>query len=271
MSPPTDPDDGADAVDALPENVETRVARRYAHFHRVLGDLLLDLGEHARTFWLTGDRHRVTDEPVANRYAKAVYVLRDLAPFEAALAELTEVQAEAMQLIGNAEPTQSLLIPKVCRNVTEARILENTGFASRARERSHVLARLGRQRDAARAALETFASYPARLDKQREIQGELAELERGLAVLQASEARKLREHYRYPRWMCHVYYEDPDAFDQLYVGDVGVILQGRHADVRRHDPKRRKHRRTEGVEPLVAIGPYVFYDEGDWRAARERS
>lgn len=263
--------DGGNVRDEQAEGFDTRIARRYAHFHRVLGDLLLDLGKSATTHWLTHDRHRVTDEPTENRYAKAVYVLRDLSTVGPRLAELRDVQADAMRLIGNAEPTQSLLLPKVCERVTEARILENIGFASRARKRADVLARLARQRDVAESALETFSSYPSRLEKQVELQAELAELERGLRALRASDALTLREHYRYPRWMCHVYYEDPDAFDQLYVGDVGVILQGRNADVRRHDPKRRKHRRTEGVEPLVAVGPYVFYDEGEWRAARERA
>ena len=249
----------------------TRIARRYAHFHRVLGALLARLGEEVDTFWLGGDGHRITDEPVDNAYAKAVYVVRELTPYQDDLAELAEVQAEAMALIGNAEPTHALLTPKICQAVREARILTNTGFASRARERSAVVARLSGQRDAALAARETFASFGGREGKLQAIERELAVLERALRALRASDAATLREHYRYTRHMCHVHYEDPDAFDQLYVGDVGIILQGRSPHVRRHRPKRRRHRRTPDVEPIATVGPYVFYEERAWREARDRA
>lgn len=252
------------------ESLETRIARRYAHFHRVLGELLVALAERERTLWLTDARHRITSEPEDNRYAKAVYVLADLTQHEEALERLADVQREAMALIGNATPTQSLLIPKVCRHVREARILTNTGFASRVRERADVLARLETRRADAAAALETFAGFPDRVEKRREIEAEIGELEAGLRALRASAGEQLREHYRYPRHMCHVYYEDPAAFDQLYVGDVGIVLQGATAEVRRHDPKRRKHRRTPGVEPVASIGPYVYYDEAAWQEARRR-
>ena len=253
------------------ESRETQIARRYAHFHRVLGGLLVSLGEEAETFWLGGQEHLVTDEPIDNAYAKAIYVVRDLGPYEGALAELAEVQAEAMALIGNDEPTHALLTPKVCRAVREARILTNTGFASRVRERSAVVARFAGQRDVALAAREAFASFAGRQDKLQAIERELAELEGALLALRASEVATLREHYRYTRYMCHVHYEDPGAFDQLYVGDVGIVLQGREPDVGRHRPPRRRHRRTPGVEPVATIGPYVYYEERAWREARERA
>lgn len=254
------------------ESLETRIERRYAHFHRVLGDLLLRLGREADTFWLVDARHRVTDASQPNEYARAVYVIEDLAPYETVLSELERVQAEALRLIGNGRPTQALLMPKVCRNVREARILENTGFASRARKRSDVLDRLLRQRAAAEVARERLFGFRDRADTVAAIERELRELEAGIASLQSKVGDTLREHYRYVRHMCHVYYRAPaGAFDQLYVGDVGVILQGESPEVHRHDPRRRKHRRTPGIEPLASIGPYVYYDEAAWREARARA
>lgn len=250
---------------------DVRIARHYAHFHRVLGELLLALSEREQTFWLTADRHRVTPKEADNRYAKAVYVVSDLTPYEDDFAELEEVRGKALARMGSPMASQALLVPKVCRNVDVARILENTGFSSRSRKRSDVLGRLAQWRETALAARSVFAGFASRAEKLREIQRELGEIDAGLRALEAVDAAVLREHYRYPRYMCHVYYGDSDAFDQLYVGDVGVVLQGRRAQVRRHAPKRRKHRRTKGVTPLATVGPYVFYDEEAWREARERA
>ena len=253
------------------QRVETKIERRYAHFHRVLGELLVRLGEREQTFWLEGERHRIVDAIEANEYAKAVYVVPDLRPYEDDLAELAEVRADALALMGASEPTQALLTPKVCRGVARARILSNTAFASRARARSDVLNRFAARRDAAVAAAETFAGYSDRQAKLEEIERELDALEAGLRALRSTNAVELREHYRYQRFMCHVHYPAPREFDQLYVGDVGIILQGRDAEVQRHRPKRRKHRRTPGIEPLAIIGPYTFYEEHAWREARSRA
>lgn len=245
-----------------------RVDRRYARFHRILGELLVRLGSDARTFWLTDDRHRIGATGTDNSYAKAVYVAPDLDRYEPALAELDDAQRDAMAAAGLEEPTQSLLTPKVCRDVRAARILTNTGFSSRARDRDAILDRFERQLQSAREGLEAFYGTPGREARVRELEDEIRELTAGMEALRQSGEGVFREHYRYPRYMCHVYYEDPDAFDQLYVGDVGVILQGRRADVERHQPLRRRHRRTEGVEPVAEIGPYVFYEESAWQRAR---
>ena len=250
---------------------EREVARRHAHFHRVLGELLVDLGRETHVFWLSDDHHDVTDDPEPNRYAKAVYVLDDVSRYRAALAELEEVRAEALSLMGVREPTQSLLMPKICLGVTKARILTNTGFASRRRARADVMATIAAQRDATEAALVTFASYPERAHQRDRIAEELSELNAALHGLESANATFLRQHYRYTRYMCHVHYQDPDRFDQLYVGDVGVVLQGANPSVARHDPRRRKHRRTVGVEPVASVGPYLFYEEDAWRAARASS
>ena len=262
---------GESASEASAE-IEQEIARKHAHFHRVLGELLTDLGREAkRTFWLNDDHHEVTNDPKRNRYAKAVYVVEEIKPFQETLRELEKLQAEALALMGAHEPTPSLLTPKVCTEVAEARILTNTGFASRRRARADVIAKLGAQRDATEAALVTFASYPERTHKRDEIAEELSALNAALHGLEASTAEFLRQHYRYTRYMCHVHYDDPDRFDQLYVGDVGVVLQGSSARVTRHDPRRKKHRRTEGVEPIASVGPYLFYEEDAWRAARASS
>lgn len=252
-------------------DAELEVARKHAHFHRVLGELLTTLGRETQTFWLSGDRHEIGDGPERNRYAKAVYVAKDLAPYRGALDELDGVRAEALSLMGAQEPTPSLLSPKVCEGVAEARILTNTGFASRRRARADVIAALAAQRDAAEAALDAFASYPERAHKRDEIAQELSELSAALHALRASRSASLRQHYRYTRHMCHIHYLDPERFDQLYVGDVGVVLQGPAPRVARHDPRRRKHRRTEGAVPVASFGPYLFYEEDAWQAARGSS
>lgn len=249
----------------------TQIARKHAHFHRLLGALLVDLGEGVETHWLSEEGHAVTDDPERNAYAKAVYVVHDLGPFTARLAQLDDVRHEAMDLMGVPEPPASLLTPKVFTGVTEARILTNTGFASRTRKRVDVLASLTAQRDTTESALAMFQSFPERTHKRDEIAQELSEIDAALMALEASDAESLRQHYRYTRHMCHVYYQEPGAFDQIYVGDVGVVLQGVAPQVARHAPKRRKHRRTTGIEPLAKVGPYVFYEEVAWRAARERS
>ncbi len=53
--------------------------RLYAHYHRLLIDLLEDLVEEARVVWLTGEEgHIRRPDGQPNTYRKALYVLEDL-------------------------------------------------------------------------------------------------------------------------------------------------------------------------------------------------
>ena len=81
--------------------------RIYAHFHRVLGPLLVELAELPGTVWLDEARaHVLTGEGEDNVYARAIYPVTDLAPYRERLAELAKVQAAGTELLGGGGESQ---------------------------------------------------------------------------------------------------------------------------------------------------------------------
>ena len=67
----------------------SRTDRTYAHFHRVLGELLMELAALPGTLWLSDkEQHVLRGEGERNTYARALYRVASLEPYRERLAEL---------------------------------------------------------------------------------------------------------------------------------------------------------------------------------------
>ena len=128
--------------------------RIYAHFHRVLGPLLVELSELPGTVWLEEvQRHVLTGEGEENRYARAIYLVSNLEPYRERFSELGRVQATGLELLGGESP-KGLLPPRTVEGVRHVRISQHPNFVTKvlsqkgARERLEALLATTKQRSA---------------------------------------------------------------------------------------------------------------------------
>ena len=159
--------------------------RLYAHYHRLLIDLLEDLVDNARVIWLTeeeGHVRRPDGEP--NTYHKALYVLEDLSPYRDTLAKLEAVQKEGHETMGVKRP--GLLLPGLQTDVRHVVVSRSESWASHALTKEAVVGKLEAFLAKTRGNLRAFELYASSHDPKREkVEEEIKELEAGLERLKA--------------------------------------------------------------------------------------
>src|SRR5690554_319768 len=98
------------------------IERVYAHFHRILSELLSELVKDATVTWLQDSGHLFSGDYTSNTYSPAIYAVSSLGPYYPALAELTGLQAEVLDLTGRNRPGRNLLPPLARDGDTHVRI-----------------------------------------------------------------------------------------------------------------------------------------------------
>ena len=253
--------------------------RLYAHYHRLLIDLLEALAEEARVIWLTGEEghvRRPDGEP--NTYHKALYVLEDLSPYQERLGELAAVQKEGHETMGVKRP--GLLLPGTQTDVRHVVVSRSESWASHALAKDTVLGKLEAFLAKTKGNLRAFETYASSNDPKREkVEGEIKELEAGLERLKAWDETVLRERARSDKHTARVLLPDPVTGEEmtqlLYVRDVGLIVAGPGLTTRPNAietptlRKRRNDRMKGRLEPLVTFGMFEVFSEGAWQRAKE--
>ena len=253
--------------------------RLYAHYHRLLIDLLEALVDEARVVWLTGEEghvRRPDGEP--NTYHKALYVLEDLSPYQEHLGELAAVQKEGHKTMGGKRP--GLLLPGTQTEVRHVVVSRSESWASHALAKDTVVGKLEAFLAKTKGNLRAFELYASSHDPKREkVEEEIKELEAGLERLKAWDEDVLRERARSDKHTARVLLPDPVTGEEmtqlLYVRDVGLIVAGPGLTTRLNaveTPTRRKRRkdRMKGkLEPLVRFGMFEVFSEQAWQAAKE--
>jgi len=181
-----------------PEELKA-VERTYAHFHRVLGELLQELAALPEVVWLGDEQgHEVRGEGEENIYRKAIYPVADLTPYREQLAELEGVQAEGLRLLGRDDPPPGLLLPGVLEGVQYARLHKHTSYVSQALPREQVLSRLEGLLESTKANLRAFERYATTYDPRREkVEGEVKAFEAGVERLKGEREALLRMRTRH--------------------------------------------------------------------------
>jgi hypothetical protein len=262
---------------------ETLVERRplprlYAHYHRLLIDLLEDLVENARVLWLAGEEgHIRRPDGQPNTYRKALYVLEDLTPYQERLEALAAVQAEGHRMMGIKRP--GLLLPGTQTGVQHVVVSRSEAWSSHALAKDVVVGKLEAFVAKTKGNLRAFETYASTHDPRREkVEGEIRELEVGLDRLKDWDEAVLRERARSDKHTARVLLPDPITGEEetrlLYIRDVGLIVAGAGLTTRPNaieTPTQRKRRtdRMKGkLEPLVRFGAFEVFSEKQWQTKK---
>jgi hypothetical protein len=247
------------------------IERNYAHFHRLLSELLLELSELPGVVWLEEAGHIIRGEGETNDYRKAIYPVQDATPYYGRLDELREVQKEGLKLLGREEPPIGLLMPVLLEGVQYVRLRKHVTHSSRASKREHALARFEEQLGEMRTNLRKFEYYATSHDPRREkLEAEVKALEEGLERLKAMKEETLRERYRHERVLPYVYLNSGEIV-RPYVRNVGLIVAGPRVRIVWADELRRQRSDKVRLEPILVVGQIEVYSEREWQAANKRT
>ena len=260
-------------------NERRPLPRVYAHYHRLLIELLEDLVEDAHVVWLAGEEghvRRPDGEP--NTYHKALYALEDLSPYRERLEALEAVQAEGHKVMGVKRP--GLLLPGTQTGVRHVVVSRSEAWSSHALTKEVVVGKLEAFIAKTKGNLRAFETYASSHDPKREkVDEEIKELEAGLDRLKDWDEAILRERARSDKHTARVLLPDPVTGEEethlLYVRDVGLVIAGLGLTTRPNAietptmRKRRKDRMKGKLEPLVRFGMFEVFSEREWQAAKE--
>ncbi len=254
----------------MDERLIKKIERHYAHFHRVLSELLTDLAAQPGTTWLSGREHQLAKTYQDNRYEKVLYPVDDLSPFAEQFAELTEVQTEAVALLGVKRVPNGLLTPQVLYDVHFARLIRQDNYRVKWLSKAEVLGLYQGKLNQALAAFEVFRSESWGSGDQglRDVEAEVRGLERGLARLAACDDDRFREHYCFERVMVSVY-ATGRATKRYHVRDVGLVLVGANVQISWADGVRQGRSDKVELTPLLTLGPLEVYSAKAWDEAAE--
>lgn len=249
---------------------ERTIERVYAHFHRVLAELLTTLTDSAEVTWLDEPGHELTGDYRRNTYNPAVYIVPSLEPYRTDLRELADVQAEALELSGQQRPGRNLLPPLAVENVTHVRISRYTGQTGRTISIESALTRLRQLEQVTVNNLKEFEQYARVHDPaRRELEAELRELRRAIRNVTDSGALQLRESYRHTVIRPYIYTADGES-QQLHMRNTGLIAAGINVTVDWRKGPRRTRSDKVSIKPLASAGALDFYDLKSWEAAKAR-
>ena len=250
----------------LDEAGQRELERLYAHFHRVLGPLLVELGELPGTVWLDGvQRHELAGEGEQNVYARAIYVVGDLEPYRERLDELEGVRADGAALLGDESPA-GLLPPKVLEGVKHVRVSQHRNFVVKVLSQPGAVKRLQETLAATKASLQQFEAYASTYDPRREaLETEVRALEAALRVVQARPDERYRFRVPARRVRPYVYLLDGETY-QIYTRKHGLIVAGPGVTVRFDDPTRKERSDKKVRQPLLKLDTLELYVESDWQA-----
>ena len=248
--------------------------RKYAEFHRKLGELLTGLLEDADIFWAAdilqdgGDTGHVLRETGENDYHKAVYLLSSPLDYRERLEELSKVQEEAFTLSGLETLPRGLLLPERIEDVGAVRVRVQEVFTHSDMSVERAKGVVSEDLNNLIAATRKFEAY-GQDDRTRALYEKIGRLKTGLEGFDRVEEVLLR--YRRPRLHLAVYTNEPEPL-KPYLRDVGLILVGPRIDwnVDRSRRKRRSDRVTEeDLSPIVAYDSKFFYDAVRFKEASE--
>jgi hypothetical protein len=255
---------------SINEDTVKAIERNYAHFHRLLSELLLELSEFPNVEWLEEKGHIIRGEGETNDYRKAIYPLQDATPYYGRLDELQEVQKEGLRLLDRQDPPVGLLMPVLVEGVQYVRLRKHVTHSSRATKREHASARFEEQLGEMRTNLKKFEYYATSYDPRREkLEAEVEALEEGLERLKAMKEETLRERYRHERVLPYVYLNSGEI-TRPYVRDVGLIVAGPRVRIVWADELRRARSDKVRLEPILTVGQIEVYSETAWQQASRK-
>ncbi len=250
----------------LEETELKELERHYAHFHRVLGPLLVELGELPGTVWLDGDaRHELAGEGEENKYARAIYIVNELEPYRERLSELEAVRQGGAALLEGESPA-GLLPPKVIDGVKHVRISQHPNYVTQNLSHAGATKRLAAALEATKGNLRQFEAYASLYDPRREaVEREVEALEDALQFARARPDERFRFRTPVRRVRPYVYPLRGDPY-QADTRKHGLLLAGPGVTVRWDDPTRKTRSDKKVRTPFLKLEALQVYLESEWQA-----
>lgn len=248
---------------------DNRVDRIYAHFHRVLRGLLEELSALPGTLWLTDKQeHVLRGEGKHNTYARAVYRVDALEPYQQRLDELAQVQQQGMAELGLGKPPRELLLPQVIENVIHVRLSETILYRTTPVPKKSVLAKIDTALKTTRKNLSEFQRYGSEHDAGvKRLEAEVKVIETVRETVVRAEEETYRVRVKQARFRPYVYLagEKPVQVDSR---THGLILVGHDIGVSYPNAVRQTRSDQRTAEPLFEFGKTRIYFESTWQEAR---
>ncbi len=244
-----------------------RVDMTYAHFHRVLGELLTELAALPGVLWLTDkEQHVMRGEGERNTYARAVYRVSELVPYQDRLSELAGVQQQAMTESGLGKVPRELLLPQIVEHVTHVRLSETTIYRSTPVSKEKALAKIDTALSTTRKNLSEFQRYGAQDDGVKRLESEVRHIAAVREAVLHAEEETYRVRVRQMRYRPYVYLAGGKPV-QVDSRTHGLILVGPDIGVSYPNAVRQTRSDQRILEPLFAFGKTRIYYERDWQEA----
>ncbi len=246
----------------------SELEQHYAHFHRVLGPLLLELAQQPGVIWLEETRKQVlTGEGEENTYARAIYPVTDLSPYHERLRELEAVQDAGLALLGKGSSPKGLLPPRVVEGVRYVRISQHPNFVTQVLSHPGAVERLEVTLATTRNNLRQHELYTTTYDPKREqIEAEIKALKEALAFVRASPKETFRFRMQVIRIRPYIYPLMGDPY-QIDTRKHGLILAGPNINVRWADPTRKTRSDKKQHQPFLQLDTLQVYLESEWQQA----
>lgn len=259
--------------------MQRSLPRIYAHFHRLLIELLEDLVQNERVVWLGDEGHLRRPDGEPNTYRKALYATEDFSPYQKRLNEIEQVQREGQTHVGAKRP--GLLLPVVVEGVQHAVLRRSTNYASHRLSKEAVVVKLTTHLAKTKGNLDLFKRYARPFDPRREkIESEVSALEVSLERLRKYDETIFRERARTERTSAKLLLTtDPhtgeERVETVYIREAGLIVVGsgiKGDESRIVFAQRRKRRRDRmKLEPLLTFGNFEIFSERAWQAVKEEA
>lgn len=247
----------------------TQPERTYAHFHRVLGSLLQELANlPSCAYWLS-DKHQhvISGDFEHNTYARALYRVPSLEPYQPRLDELALVQGQALAELGLKRPPKALLSPLVVQGVTHVRVHETTNYRTTPASKADVLTKINSAITTTKRNLSVFERQGGVHDPETQrITRELEGYKAARAAVVASAEDNFRVRLEQRRVRPYVYLAD-HAPIQADSRTHGLILVGYNIQVSPPHTVRRQRSDKRQATPVFAYGKTRIYFESKWQEA----
>jgi len=249
---------------------DNSLEQHLAHFHRVLAELLVELADvPGGPIWLGEDTHHdIRGSYEHNTYARALYRVFGLEPYQERVNELNELQRHVVQAFGLKRVPRTLLTPVVIEDVTHVRLHNLTYFSSSCKNKGFVLERIRAAIATTRRNYRVFAQQGGIDDPaSQRVAAELEGYQRVLAEVETSPELHYRVRVQQSRVRPYVYlqHDQPVQIDSRL---HGVILVGPQIKLTPVMELRRGRSDKRTLAPLFHYGATYIYPERQWQEAK---
>lgn len=265
---------------------DSEILRRYAEFHRRLGEMMVDLIQEAQVYWIgdlleeafgreamrfvnTATGHDLhLGEEAENIYRKAIYIVPSAEPWEDVIQHLIGIQSHIMVLAGTKKPYHGILEPVLLKDVELARLRSQRSSSDRRILPKTFLRDLDAKLERLKATAAKFEEVSLEDEATKQIHKEVEHLNQVISIV-GQQTEKLLVRTESARVLPNIYQGGKGR--NVYVRDEGLILTGTpRVEIPPLLFGRRKDRVTDNMlTPLTQYDNVKVYSLESWEILLE--